>query len=62
MLILKKKEIKQRKEEDRKDYLLRVVVAFLEQYEDTGELSTIKYDGADCDYMCLMEDIKLAKD
>lgn len=56
-------EIKQREGEPRKDYLIRVVVAYLKHVDYTGGFDTmypdtIKYDEADCDGECLADDIQ----
>ena len=60
---MKNIEIKQRENEPRKDYLIRVVVAYLKEVDHTGHFSTgypdtIKYDEADCDGCCLANDIE----
>ena len=50
--------IKQDKAEPRKDYLIRVAIAFIER-NDLGA-HTIEYDGVLCDGYCLQEDLKNA--
>jgi hypothetical protein len=51
--------IKQKKGEDRKEYLARVAVVFLENsWEIENEGLEIKYDDAVCDEYCLIDDIK----
>jgi hypothetical protein len=49
-------KVKLQKGETRKNYLLRAVVAMLEQ--GTGILDEIHYDDAECDASCLIEDLK----
>lgn len=60
---MKNIEIKQRENEPRKDYLIRVVVAYLREVDYTGQFvtnlpDTITYDEADCDGGCLADDIE----
>ena len=50
-------------EEPRKDYLIRVAVAYLKKVDHTGHFQThypdtINYDEADCDGCCLAEDLE----
>ena len=53
------REVKQNKGESRKDYLLRVAVAMLE--ENAGHMdATIIFDEVTCDAFCLIEDLKNA--
>lgn len=59
---MQKIEVKQNQGESRKDYLIRVAVAYLLKVDHTGHFSTgypdtIKYDDADCDGICLANDI-----
>lgn len=50
------KEIVLKKDETRKDYLIRVTIAML---NESGYLiPAIKYDEAECDAFCLAEDLK----
>jgi hypothetical protein len=44
--------------EPRQHYLLRVVLAFLD--ENPVQDYTVNYDGTTCDGLCLREDIKIA--
>ena len=60
---MKNIEIKPRENEDRKDFLIRVAVAYLNEVDHTGHFmtdypETIKYDEADCDGCCLAEDLQ----
>lgn len=60
---MKNIEIKQRENEPRKDYLIRVVVAYLKEVDHTGYFGanypyTIKYDEADYDGCRLANDIE----
>jgi len=43
-------------DQDRKDYLIRAVVAYIE--ETKGFAETVFYDGTECDGYCLIDDIK----
>lgn len=47
--------IKQEKGEDRKTYLARVAIEFLEGNDEGG---FIKYDDAECDNLCLADDLR----
>lgn len=49
-------EIILKQNEDRKDYLLRVAGAFIEEHCPDG---TIVYDEATCDGYCLSEECKI---
>jgi len=56
-------EVKKIEGESRKDYLIRVAVAYLKHVDNTPHLLTgypdsIKYDEVDCDGLCLAEDIE----
>jgi hypothetical protein len=57
------REIKTKKGETRKDYLLRVSLAYLEEIENSAyrdALGTmLKFDEAECDGHCLIDDINL---
>jgi hypothetical protein len=60
---MKNLEIKARENEPRKDYLIRVAVAYLKEVDHTGAFAThypdtIIYDEADCDGECLAEDLE----
>jgi len=60
---MKNIEIKLRENESRKDYLIRVAVAYLKEVDHTGQFQTnypdtIKYDDADCDGHCLADDLE----
>ncbi len=55
--------VKLRKGESRKDYLIRVAVAYLKHVDHTGHFQTgypdtINYDEADCDGACLADDLE----
>lgn len=55
--------VKLREGESRKDYLIRVTVAYLKHVDHTGHFSTgypdtINYDEADCDGSCLANDLE----
>jgi len=60
------KEITQKKKETRKDYLLRVALAYLKKIKDSEydeALSTkLEYDNARCDGDCLIDDIEMEID
>ena len=56
-------KIELRENESRKDYLIRVAVAYLRYVDYTGQFSTqypesINYDEADCDGQCLADDLE----
>lgn len=57
------KKIKLQKNETRKDYLLRVMLAFLETMDESPEVlgleTQVKYDNAVCDMSALIDDIKI---
>jgi hypothetical protein len=60
---MKNIEVKQKGNEPRKDYLIRVAVAYLKEVDHTGHFytdypDTIKYDEADCDGVCLANDLE----
>lgn len=46
--------ITQQKDEERIDYLIRVLEAFMAEYG----YNSVEYDETTCDGMCLAEDIK----
>ena len=51
--------IKQKENENRKDYLVRVAIAFIEEHDDyLGVDYTMKYDDTECDSYCLIEDLR----
>jgi hypothetical protein len=45
--------IKQKKDESRKDYLLRVAIYYIDEERENI------YDEAECDGSCLIDDIKM---
>ena len=52
-------KLKENKNENRKDFLVRLAIAFLN--ENSGyslENDTLYYDDAECDGYCLAEDLK----
>ena len=54
------RKVIKRKNETRKDYLLRVVTVFIDEIEnsnDEGMSAVVNYDDADCDLSCLRDDI-----
>lgn len=50
------KEVIQKEGEDRKDYLIRVAIAMLSR--SAFSIDTIIYDEAECDALCLVEDLR----
>ena len=51
--------IKQKENENRKDYLVRIAIAFINEHCDyVGVDYTINYDDAECDGYCLAEDLR----
>lgn len=45
---------------ERKEYLLKVVLKYLKKLNEDGEIySNIRYDKANCDIGCLIEDIEM---
>lgn len=54
------KTITPRKNESRKDYLIRVAITMLT--ENGYKIETIEYDEAECDAFCLAEDLKIEFD
>lgn len=57
-------KIIQKENENRKDYLIRVVVTHLKHIDYIGdfitnESDTINYDDADCDGCCLADDLEI---
>lgn len=64
---MKRIEVKQKEGEPRKDYLIRVVVAYLKEVDHTGHFNTgypdaITYDEAECDGECLANDLEVEFD
>ena len=57
------KEVIKKKDETRKDYLLRVALAYLETIDDSEFADAlgliVKFDDAECDGSCLIDDIKM---
>ena len=54
--LIKMKEVKQKENETRKDYLVRVVINML---NDNGYgMDTIIFDESECDAFCLAEDLR----
>lgn len=48
----------QKKDETRKDYLIRVAIHYIEIHHASGE---IFYDEAQCDGYCLIEDLRTVR-
>lgn len=53
-------EIKQRADETRQNYLVRVAIAMLQ--ENGYNMNTIIYDEAECDAFCLADDLRIEFD
>jgi len=57
------KIVKIKKGESRRDYLLRVMLAFLTTMNESSEVlgleTQVKYDGAVCDMSALIDDIEI---
>ena len=49
-------KIQQKKNESRKDFLVRVAIEMLDN--NTDSIDTIIYDDAECDAGCLAEDLR----
>ena len=50
-------KIQQKKNESRKDYLVRVAIEMLNKNADS--IDTIIYDDAECDAYCLADDLRI---
>ncbi len=50
-------KVVQRKEEDRKDYLIRVAITYLREVPCMGD-GVINFDEAKCDGYCLADDLE----
>ena len=53
-------KVKQKENETRKDYLIRVAIEMLN--ENAYNIDNIEYDEAECDAFCLAEDLRLEFD
>lgn len=51
------KEVKQKQNETRKDYLVRVAIIMLN--ENAYVMDSIIFDEAECDAFCLAEDLRI---
>jgi hypothetical protein len=49
-------KVKQKENETRKDYLVRVAIKMLD--ENAYQIDTIEFDEAECDGYCLAEDLR----
>mgnify|MGYP000595508064 FL=1 len=49
-------KVKQKENETRKDYLVRVAIKMLD--ENAYQIDTIEFDEAECDASCLAEDLR----
>tara|TARA_R110000796_G_C14300135_1_gene405142 strand:+ start:365 stop:544 length:180 start_codon:yes stop_codon:yes gene_type:complete len=49
-------KVKQKENETRKNYLVRVAIEILE--ENAYQIDTIEFDEAECDVFCLAEDLR----
>lgn len=53
-------KVKQKENETRKDYLIRVAIEMLN--ENAYNIDNIEYDEAECDAFCLAEDLRVEFD
>lgn len=53
-------KVKLKENETRKDYLIRVVIAMLN--ENGYNIDAVEYDEAECDAFCLVEDLRIEFD
>lgn len=53
-------KVKQKENENRKDYLIRVAIVMLN--ENGFTIDTVEYDEAECDAFCLAEDLRIEFD
>ena len=53
-------KVKQKEDETRKDYLIRVAIAMLN--ENAYSIDSVEYDEAECDAFCLAEDLRIEFD
>lgn len=53
-------KVKQKENETRKDYLVRVAILML--YENAWSIDAVEYDDAECDAFCLAEDLRIEFD
>jgi len=54
------RKVEQKENETRKDYLIRVAIEMLE--DNWCGMSNIEYDEAECDALCLAEDLRVELD
>ena len=53
-------KVKQKENENRKDYLIRVAIVMLN--ENGFTIDAVEYDEAECDAFCLVEDLRIEFD